>query len=145
MSSTDDAERQGDMHNRQAVDLKLLWKSLKDYDLWPIYIIGLTFLLVAGPPDAYLTLTLRGLGFNTFDSNLLSIPTQFFGTFTMLGLTYASESWNERTYLGIFGQLWLLPNIIALVTFRDHVNPWAKFAVLTVLLSYPSGEYIPRG
>lgn len=131
------------MHNRQAVDFKLLWKSLKDFDLWPLYIIGLSFLLVAGPPDAYLTLTLRGLGFNTFDSNLLSVPPQVLGAFTMLALTYASESWNERVYLGIFAQLWLLPNIIALVAFPDIVNPWAKFAVLTVLLSYPSGKYIP--
>lgn len=138
-SSTNDEKPQGDMHNRQAVDFKLLWKSLKDFDLWPIYVIGLTFLLVAGPPDAYLTLTLRGLGFNTFDSNILSIPPQILGTFTMLGLTYASESWNERAYLGIFGQLWLLPNIISLVAFPDIVSPWAKFAVLTVLLSYPSG------
>jgi hypothetical protein len=31
------------MHNRQALSPGLLWKSLKDYDLWPMYLIGLTF------------------------------------------------------------------------------------------------------
>jgi hypothetical protein len=64
------------MHNRQAITFKLLWKSLCDFDLWPIYAIGLTFGIPAGPPDQYLTLTLRQLGFDTFNSNLLSIPAQ---------------------------------------------------------------------
>jgi len=40
----------------------------------------------------------------------------------MLGLAYASGSWNERAYLGVFAQLWLLPNDIALITFLDKVN-----------------------
>jgi hypothetical protein len=71
-----DDPSKSEMHNRQAVDFKLLWKSFKDFDLWPIYILGLTFGIPAGPPDQYLTLTLRRLGFDTFDSNLLSIPAQ---------------------------------------------------------------------
>lgn len=78
-----DDPSKGDMHNRQAVDFKLLWKSLCDYDLWPMYLIGMTFLIPAGPPDSYLTLTLRNLGFDTFDSNLLSIPTQVLGAITV--------------------------------------------------------------
>jgi len=136
-----DDPSKGDMHNRQAVDFKLLWASLKDYDLWPLYLIGMTFLIPAGPPDAYLTLTLRNIGFNTFDANLLSIPTNVIGAFTMLTLTYFSEIWNERTFLAIFGQLWLLPTVIALLALPDNVGAWAKFSVLTVLLSYPSGKH----
>lgn len=85
-----DDPSKGDMHNRQAVDFKLLWKSLCDYDLWPMYAIGLTFLIPAGPPDSYLTLTLRTLGFGTFDSNLLSIPTQVLGAITV-GLNLAVD------------------------------------------------------
>lgn len=78
-----DDPSKGDMHNRQAVSLKLLWKSLTDFDLWPVYILGLCFQIPTGPPDQYLTLTLRSLGFGTFDSNLLTIPTQFFGAITV--------------------------------------------------------------
>ncbi|KAJ4317497.1 hypothetical protein N0V84_007325 [Fusarium piperis] len=140
-----DDPSKGDMHNRQAVDFKLLWKSLCDYDLWPMYIIGLTFLIPAGPPDAYLTLTLRNIGFSTFDSNLLTIPTQVLGAITMLTLTYLSEIWNERALLGLFAQVWLLPTLIALLTLPDSVPSWAKFAVLTVLLSYPSVHAIQVG
>ena len=78
-----DDPSKGDMHNRQAVDFKQLWKSICDFDIWPIYFLGLVFQIPVGPPDQYLTLTLRNLGFDTFDSNLLSIPSQAAGAVTV--------------------------------------------------------------
>lgn len=35
-----DDPSKGDMHNRQAVGPALLLKSLKDYDLWPVYLVS---------------------------------------------------------------------------------------------------------
>jgi hypothetical protein len=35
-----DDPSKGDMHNRQAVNLPRLWKCLKDYDLWPLYMVS---------------------------------------------------------------------------------------------------------
>ncbi|KAF4975514.1 hypothetical protein FZEAL_7700 [Fusarium zealandicum] len=136
-----DDPSKGVMHNRQAVDIKFFgWKPLSGYDLWPMYVIGLAFLILvlAGPPGAYLTLNLRRL-----DTNLLTILTQFIGGITMLTLMYLCEIWNERVLMGVFAQVWLLPTLIALVTLPDAISPWAKCAVLRVLLSYPSSE-IPK-
>ncbi len=31
------------MHNRQPITPKLLWQSISDYDLWPVYLLGLNF------------------------------------------------------------------------------------------------------
>lgn len=42
----------------------------------------------ASPVNQYLTLTLRALGFDTFDSNLLSIPTQVWTIVNMLIFTW---------------------------------------------------------
>lgn len=152
-----DDPSKGGMHNRQAVDFKLLWKSIRDYDLWPIYILGLTFQIPVGPPDQYQTLILRNLGFDTFDSNLLSIPSQAAGAVTvsvfpvfsrlrvltgpqMLIFTYFSEIWNQRSYLGLLAQFWIFPNIIALAVLPKEASSWVRYAVVTVLLSWPSRE-----
>lgn len=35
-----DDPSKGDMNNRQAVNLERLWKAVKDYDLWPLYLVG---------------------------------------------------------------------------------------------------------
>ena len=69
-----DDPSKGDMHNRQAINPRLIWKSLCDYDLWPLYIIGITFSIPVGPPKLYITLSLKQLGFDTFQTNLLSMP-----------------------------------------------------------------------
>ena len=60
----------------------------------------------------------------------------------MLLLTYFSEIWNERAFMGVFGQIWVLPNVIALLTLPDKTPAWARFSVLTVLLSFPSGLWL---
>lgn len=69
-----DDPSKGDMHNRQAITPKRLWSAIKDYDLWPLYALGLVIYIPQSPPGLYVTLTLRSLGFNPFNTNLLTIP-----------------------------------------------------------------------
>ena len=71
-----DDPSKGDMHNREAITVKLLFKSLMDYDLWPIYLIGVVNHIPFATPNIYLTLSLKDLGFSTFQTNLLVIPSQ---------------------------------------------------------------------
>jgi hypothetical protein len=56
----------------------------------------------------------------------------------MLVMTYVSEKINQRSYLGIFVQLWFLPCVIAMSLLPDDSSKWARYAVVTVLLSYPT-------
>ncbi|PNP42606.1 hypothetical protein TGAMA5MH_05347 [Trichoderma gamsii] len=69
-----DDPSKGDMHNREAITPKRLWETLKDFDLWPIYILGVVVFIPPSPPGTYITLTLRKIGFDPFTTNLLTIP-----------------------------------------------------------------------
>ena len=72
------------MHNRQALSFRMLWDCLQDYHMWPIYLIGLTWLIPSQPMTAYLTLQLKAIGFNTFQTNLLTVTFPFFPFITPL-------------------------------------------------------------
>lgn len=56
-------------------------------------------------PANYLTLSLKGLGFDTFKTNLLVIPSKVFHVIMMLGLTYAAEVFGELTFTALIGQI----------------------------------------
>ena len=81
-----DDPSKGDMHNRQAITPRRLWEVLKEYDLWPMYALGIVCFIPQHPVSAYLTLTLRTLGFDPFATNLLTIPSVrvFFSFFSFL-------------------------------------------------------------
>jgi hypothetical protein len=131
------------MHNREPLTPALLWQSMKDFDLWPIYILGLTFQTPMSTPANYLTLSLKALGFDTFKTNLLVIPSKVLHVVTMLGLTYAGEVFGELTLTALIGQLWALPFLIFLNLFDiNQINKWGAWGVMTILLSYPSGKCI---
>jgi hypothetical protein len=132
------------MHNRQPVTPKLLWKSMKDYDLWPIYIIGLLFQIPETTPAQYLTLTLKGIGFDTLHTNLLVIPSTVFHIITMLALTYIAEIGDELTLTALIGQIWVLPFVIYIYLVDiTKINKWKAFGIMSLLISYPSGRYSP--
>ncbi|KAI7784113.1 hypothetical protein LA080_010425 [Diaporthe eres] len=134
------------MHNRQPVTPKLLWQSLKDFDLWPLYILGLAFQIPMTPQTQYLTLTLKGLGSDTFQTNLLTIPYYAGHIVSMLIFTYLGEIWNELTFTAMIGQIWSPPFLICLVVLNlATINRWALYAVLVLLLVYPNAHPIQVG
>ncbi|KAI2616782.1 MFS general substrate transporter [Hypoxylon sp. NC1633] len=134
------------MHNRQPITPKLLWKCLKDYDLWPLYILGLTFQIPSYPEQQYLTLSLRQMNFDTFTSNLLSIPWTAIHILTMLANTYAAEIFKEITFVAMAGQIWVLPFLMYLnVADTANASRWVIFAVTTLLLGYPNAHPLQVG
>lgn len=133
-----DDPSKGDMHNRQAITPKRLWEALKDYDLWPLYLIGLLAYIPQAPGTAYFTIILKSAGFSTFNTNLLTIPASVFHIITLILLTRLSEFLNERSFVAMIQSLWTLPCVIALKWWGGLiVNRWGTYALVTVLLSYP--------
>jgi len=133
-----DDPSKGDMHNRQAITPRRLWKALMDYDLWPLYLIGLLAYIPYTPENTYITLTIKSLGFSTFQTTLLAIPPNVIHIITLLGLTRLSEWTNERTLVSMLQNVWLLPCLLALRFWPGIItDAWATYALTVVTLSYP--------
>ena len=126
------------MHNRQGLSFTLFWEALTDYDMWPLYLIGLSWTIPNTPPLAYITPTCKALGFDTFQTNLLTIPAYVLFIIQLLFWTWVSERINQRLLLGVLGQFWNLPLLIALVTLppKFHGSNWAKWVISTLLVGY---------
>lgn len=125
------------MYNRQGLSVAQIWKCAKDFDMWPLYALGLLFGLPKYPVDQYLTLSFRGLGFNVIESNLLKIPNIVGSSITMLAITAISELLNNRSFVAMAEDAWLLPCFAALIAMNDPISAWSYFAIATVLLSFP--------
>lgn len=85
----------------------------------------------------YLTLQLKSVGFGTFETNLLTIPAYALFIIQLLLWTWISEKIDQRFLLGVAGQLWALPVLIALEIVPANTSAWARWACSTLLVGYP--------
>ncbi|OBR10758.1 Major facilitator superfamily transporter [Colletotrichum higginsianum IMI 349063] len=133
-----DDPSKGDMHNRrEAVGPSLLFKAVKDWEQWPLYLIGLTTYIPPSPPNTYLSYILRRLGFSTFQANLLAIPSQFLFAVNLLIISWVSGRVKERAIVSSISNWWIFPWLVALVALPSSASTWIRYAMLTGLLSYP--------
>lgn len=125
------------MHNRQGLTLSLLWKALSDFDLWPIYLLGFTILMPPTPVQSYLTLNLRSMGFDTFNTNLLTIPGYVLFAIQLLFWTRVSEWINNRFLVVLFASVWLFPLILSLRLLPDDASTWGRYVITVMVIGYP--------
>lgn len=115
-------------------DVREAWS---DNSMWGLYLLGLVAYIPATPVQGYLSLTLRSLGFSTFDSNMLSIPSATLQIILMLILAKSSEHFNERTFHCFVGEFWVLPLLAALLALPSHGYAWGRFTLTTMISGYP--------
>ncbi|XP_014560121.1 hypothetical protein COCVIDRAFT_12992 [Bipolaris victoriae FI3] len=132
-----DDPSKGDMHNRQGLSIVMLWECMKDYHMLPIYLIGMSWFIPSQPSNAYITLQLRSLGFNTFETNLLTIPAFVIIIIQMIFWTWVSERTNQRFLVALVSQVWCLPLLIALEVLPADASHWSRWALCTLLVGIP--------
>ncbi|KAL4939470.1 hypothetical protein BDV06DRAFT_36839 [Aspergillus oleicola] len=132
-----DDPSKGTMHNRQAVTPKMLWHALWDYDMWPIYLLGLTWMIPNTPATSYISIQLKSLGYSTFQVNLMTIPAYALFIVNLLVWTWVSERWNIRFLLGIGAEIWCLVPLIALAVLPDDASSWALWVLNVILIGAP--------
>lgn len=133
-----DDPSKGDMNNRQSLSIKQIWKSICDYDLWPIYLIGLIAYIPIGTIQPYMTLTLRSLGFSIFNVNLLLIPQAIAHIILLILVTWFSERVNERTLTCLSLPLFTVPAMAAIRYWPGSMKqPWPTWALVSIVLAAP--------
>lgn len=97
----------------------------------------LPFAVPVVPPQTYLTLSLRHLGFTTTKTNLLVIPSSVLGMSLIMLMTFVSEIVNSRVAATIVLQFWALPLLIGLYTFNETTSQWIYYGVVSLIAGYP--------
>ncbi|PYI00476.1 MFS general substrate transporter [Aspergillus sclerotiicarbonarius CBS 121057] len=132
-----DDPSKGLTHINERATLRDIFEAWKDPSMWGLYFIGLVAYIPQGPVQSYLSLTLTRLGFDTFDANMLSIPSAALQIILMLAVSKSSDIFGERTFHCFFGEFWSLPLLIALLKLPDYGYNWPRFAVSTMISGYP--------
>lgn len=106
--------------------------------------MGLSWQIVSTPPQNYITLTCKALGFTTFQTNLLTIPAYTLFILQLLFWTWVSEKINQRILIALVAQFWCLPCLIALVTLppKFHGSEWTRWTLSTLIVGYPYAHAI---
>lgn len=133
-----DDPTKGSMNNRQALGIKELGASLMDYNLWPIFAIGLIAYIGKSTMGTYFTLMNKELGFSTFETNLLAIPPSILHISFLLGITWLSERANERSFVSLVAPLYAVP-LIAIIRWwhGSGKQVWATWMLSTLFLGQP--------
>lgn len=73
--------------------------------------------------------------FDTFTSNLLTIPSVTIGVVTAFTIVTISEKVNDRSIVAMAMDLWVLPFLVALYWLPEGFSPWMTY--VGVLISLP--------
>nr|XP_019047618.1 hypothetical protein I302_04234 [Kwoniella bestiolae CBS 10118]OCF26548.1 hypothetical protein I302_04234 [Kwoniella bestiolae CBS 10118] len=125
------------MHNREGLSLVDLWRSLTDFDMWPLYLIGLVAFITPSTVQAYFTLALKNLKYTTLQTNLLTIPSWILFAIGNFTCAYFSKKFNSRLLFILVQPIWHLVFMIVLVVLPDTTNRWSKYVILTLVQGYP--------
>lgn len=125
------------MHNRQGINWSGFKKSLADYDMWPLYFLGLVCLLPSYPLSNYLTIQLRRLGFSTSTTNALSIPAPALGLILLIAVTIVSEHVHNRSFIAMTMAIWNTVFYFALYGIPANASPWTYWALASLQQAFP--------
>ncbi|KAJ7837429.1 major facilitator superfamily domain-containing protein [Mycena olivaceomarginata] len=125
-----DDPSKSDMHNREGLTPRRIFEALKDWRLWPLYCLGLVHMIPTGPPQIYLTLSLKNLGFNDASQLLIiHVWACSCSCFAALPQRDHQQPRLRDDHPPVLGA----PAVIALYTFDKFTSQWVYYAVVTLV------------
>ena len=133
-----DDPTKGSMNNRQAIGPKNMLKCLIDYDMWPLYVVGIVAYIGQGTFQSYFTLMNRQLGFSVFNTNLLTIPSTVIHIIFLLMISWFSEKIGERSFVCCLAPLYATP-LMGVIRWWSGSGKdiWATWVLNTLYLGQP--------
>ncbi|KAF3986482.1 hypothetical protein FT663_04522 [Candidozyma haemuli var. vulneris] len=133
-----DDPNKGGMNNRQALSFKAIRGAIMDYNLWPIFAIGLLAYIPMSTVQPYMVLAMKDLGFSTLDVNLLTIPSHILQIIFMLAVTLFSEKIDERGFTCLSLPIVTIPFLAAMRWWPGTMeDAWLTWFFVTMVLSAP--------
>lgn len=135
-----DDPSKGTMNNRQAISPKMLWHSLTDYDLWPLYFIRVLIDIISTPLSKYSSIILKQQGFSAAINNLLQVPWSCLSIITLVSASHGAQYFKKFGWFLVLSPLWLMPCIVAMRWWPDYAEKgytWQSYIILFFALGYP--------
>ncbi|THX13816.1 putative MFS transporter [Aureobasidium pullulans] len=132
----------GKTSTKEKTSLRDIWNTLKDPALIGFWFLALIIYMGKSPVSQYLVLNLRQLGFTRFESTVLTIPSDFLRTVTVLALTWSSGHFKEKVFHCIIPGCIEIPLFAALLILPPHGYSWVRFTIITLIISSPSSHPI---
>ena len=106
--------------------------------MWPIYLLGFTWTIPNQCAQAYLTLILRSLKFDAFETNLLTVPAYVLFIMQLVFWTWFSERINNRYLIILICQIYMFPLLVGLETLPGGTAYiWKRYALNMMLVGFP--------
>lgn len=106
--------------------------------MWPIYLLGFTWTTPHTCATAYLTLVLRGLNFDTFETNLLTVPAHVLFITQLVFWIWISEKINNRYMIVLLCQIYMFPLLVGLeVLPAGAAYAWSRYVLNMMLVGFP--------
>lgn len=112
-------------------------KTLGDYDMWPLFAVGLVYMIPTYPIKNYLTLQLKHLGFSVEETNALTVPAPVMGLVLLVVVAVVSETVDNRSFVAMSMSVWHFISFVALYAIPVGGSPWIYWAVATIEQSAP--------
>lgn len=135
-----DDPSKGTMNNRQPINPKMLWQSLTDYDLWPLYAVRILIDIISTPLSKYSSIILKKQGFSAVINNLLQVPWSCLSIITLVATSHGARDTKQFGWFLVLSPLWLMPCIAAMRWWPDYAqsgHTWPSYIILFFALGYP--------
>ena len=108
--------------------------TLADQGLWGLYATAFLGVISFRPVVIYLSLTLKKMGFSTFDSYLLQVPYAGLNMVLGIAVSWSSQHFKERAWHCVLAHASAIPFLISLDSLPPSTGLWERYGCTLLIV-----------